>query len=74
MPHTSSADRYSVRRLAIVRAIAFLLLASFVAIAQANDIIYVHDEIGRLIAVINPAGETATYTYDGGSGTVLLMT
>lgn len=32
--------------------------------AQAADVNYVYDDAGRLIAVIDPAGDTARYTYD----------
>ncbi len=35
-----------------------------IPIAQAADITYVYDELGRLTAVIDPAGDTATYAYD----------
>jgi YD repeat-containing protein len=34
---------------------------------------FVHDELGRLVAIIDPAGETATYTYDA-AGNVLSIT
>jgi len=30
----------------------------------ANPINYVYDELGRLVGVIDPSGDTATYTYD----------
>ena len=30
----------------------------------AGDVIYVYDELGRLVAVIDPAGDTAIYNYD----------
>ena len=48
----------------LAQVVALLLVISFVAPAQSGDIVYVYDELGRLIAVINPAGDTATYTYD----------
>lgn len=32
--------------------------------ANNNPIKYVYDELGRLVAVIDPAGDTARYTYD----------
>jgi YD repeat-containing protein len=34
------------------------------SVAHAGTIQYVYDELGRLIAVIDPAGETTRYTYD----------
>jgi YD repeat-containing protein/VCBS repeat-containing protein len=42
----------------------FLILSSIAPGKSGNDIIYVYDELGRLIAVIDPAGDTATYAYD----------
>jgi YD repeat-containing protein len=30
-----------------------------------NEITYIYDELSRLTAVVDPAGETAIYTYDG---------
>lgn len=45
--------------------LAFVLLAfSSPVPAQSGDIAYIYDELGRLVAVVNPAGETAVYTYD----------
>lgn len=32
--------------------------------AAAADIVYVYDELGRLIATVDPAGDTVLYTYD----------
>ena len=32
--------------------------------AQTAGITYVYDELGRLLAVVDPSGETAKYTYD----------
>jgi YD repeat-containing protein len=42
---------------------ALFVLASLQVFAQGT-IRYVYDEIGRLIAVIDTGGDTATYTYD----------
>ena len=39
-----------------------IALASFCA--AAATVIYVYDELGRLVAEIDPAAETTTYTYD----------
>lgn len=37
---------------------------SLTAAANNNPIKYVYDDLGRLVAVIDPAGDTARYTYD----------
>ncbi|HZN00858.1 MAG TPA: carboxypeptidase regulatory-like domain-containing protein, partial [Pyrinomonadaceae bacterium] len=37
---------------------------SLTAAANTNQIKYVYDELGRLVAVIDPSGDTAHYTYD----------
>jgi YD repeat-containing protein len=48
----------------------FIILLSLLAVmpgharAQSGDLTYVYDESGRLIAVIDPAGDTARYSYD----------
>lgn len=34
------------------------------AAAGAAPITYIHDELGRLVGVVDPAGDTVTYTYD----------
>lgn len=31
---------------------------------RAGDVNYVYDALGRLVAVIDPSGDTATYQYD----------
>jgi YD repeat-containing protein len=47
------------------RLIAALLVALAAAPLVAQSAIqYMYDEIGRLIAVVDPGGDTATYTYD----------
>ncbi|HEV8441135.1 MAG TPA: CARDB domain-containing protein [Methylomirabilota bacterium] len=50
------------------RALASLLLAIAITIAPspitASTINYVYDELGRLVGVIDPGGETAAYRYD----------
>ena len=51
------------RSLAAVLAVWLLCLASVTG-QSGNDIIYVYDELGRLVGVINPVGETAVYNYD----------
>jgi YD repeat-containing protein len=55
----------SARILCLAQILAFVLIFPLIAGGQSgNDIVYVYDELGRLIAVIDPAGETATYSYD----------
>lgn len=39
-------------------------LAGTLLQGQSSPVMYVYDEIGRLVGVINPAGDAATYTYD----------
>ena len=54
-----------LRPLAMVLAPLLLLFVSFSTFGTlANDVIYVYDELGRLVAVIDPLGDTATYSYD----------
>ena len=49
----------------IVSTLVLFLLASFGAHAQSPpEVLYVYDELGRLVGVVDPAGETATYAYD----------
>jgi YD repeat-containing protein len=43
--------------------VAFLLCYC-IAPAAAQDVIFVHDELGRLVGVTDPAGDTAVYRYD----------
>jgi YD repeat-containing protein len=46
-------------------ALCFLLLMSVTNRGQAsNEIVYVYDELGRLVAVIDTASEAAVYKYD----------
>lgn len=45
----------------VVMAIA---LVFFSAVTLAATVVYVYDELGRLVAEIDPAGETTRYTYD----------
>jgi YD repeat-containing protein len=48
---------------AIVASLA-IALAAFSAVSLAATVLYVYDELGRLVAEIDPAAETTTYTYD----------
>jgi YD repeat-containing protein len=41
-----------------------IALTTLGAYAQSAQIQYVYDELGRLIAVIDPSGDTALYSYD----------
>lgn len=41
-----------------------ILLAASMLQGQSSSVTYVYDEIGRLVGVIDPAGDAATYTYD----------
>ena len=41
-----------------------LLLPNMGSSQSANEIVYVYDELGRLVAVIDTAGEAAVYKYD----------
>ena len=41
------------------------LLLALPSYTQAQGgVIYVYDELGRLVGVVDPAGDTAVYTYD----------
>ncbi len=41
-----------------------LALLCFATPVAADTVRYVYDELGRLVAVVDPAGETTRYTYD----------
>jgi YD repeat-containing protein len=49
-----------------VRTVALILALSLTGLlpSGAGDISYVYDQLGRLMAVIDPATDTAIYTYD----------
>ncbi len=57
---------------AIVASLA-IALASFSAVSLAATIFYVYDELGRLVAEIDAAGDTTRYTYDP-AGNLLSVT
>ena len=60
------------RKVVRILACCGLILGAGIAAAQAGyELVY--DELGRLVAVIDPAGETATYVYDA-VGNVLSIT
>ena len=52
--------RHSVRTVALMLAISLAGLLP----SGAGDISYVYDQLGRLMAVIDPAADTAVYSYD----------
>ena len=55
------------RRLAHGSCVTLLLAALLQALilsSSAADISYVYDQAGRLLAVIDPASDTAIYAYD----------
>ena len=51
------------RRLRVLAVAGVLVLASTVP-SPAGDISYVYDNLGRVLAVIDPASDTAVYAYD----------
>jgi YD repeat-containing protein len=55
----------SARVLCLAQILCFLLLFPVTGGSQSsNEIVYVYDELGRLVAVIDTAGEAAVYNYD----------
>ncbi len=44
--------------------LVLLFVATVVKSQSGSDIVFVYDELGRLIAVIDPSGEAAVYQYD----------
>lgn len=55
----------SARVLCLAQILCFLLLLPVTSRGQSsNEIVYVYDELGRLVAVIDTAGEAAVYSYD----------
>ncbi len=70
-PHRARTGRPKTRvvvgkSLARFPVIAIFLYAAFLgaAAASAGNVTYVYDELGRLIAVVDPAGNAAQYHYD----------
>src|SRR3989304_2694114 len=63
--HPTHAMAQSARR-AIAALFALLLLGGFPqsAWSQQPVIHYVYDDLGRLVGVVDPDGNAATYTYD----------
>ena len=55
----------SARILCLAQILCFLLLLPVMSRGQSsNEIVYVYDELGRLVAVIDTASEAAVYSYD----------
>lgn len=54
----------SLKRRGLVAATAFALTCLVILSGVAADISYVYDDAGRLMAVIDPASDTAMYAYD----------
>ncbi len=48
----------------VAQILVLLLALTSITGAQSDGVVYVYDELGRLIAVIDLAGETAVYSYD----------
>src|SRR5262249_35490212 len=49
---------------AVVRWIWLVLAFVLAPLNAAADIVYVYDELGRLVGVIDPAGDAVSYAYD----------
>ena len=66
MPFRTGIGRlnFHVRLWALARAIFVASLFSIAGGAQAATVQYVYDELGRLIAVIDPSADVTEYTYD----------
>src|SRR3989442_885998 len=59
--------RFPIRILAVLLAATLLLaipIGHIAAQTSAASVIYVYDDLNRLIAVIDQQGNAATYTYD----------
>jgi|GEM_PF-6954307 len=64
MHETLWRERQSRRRRALIATTAFALALFIFLPGVAADISYVYDDAGRLCAVIDPASDTAVYSYD----------
>ena len=58
-----SLPRLAVRLVCFAQAFTLVLILSIVTRGQTN-IVNVYDDAGRLIAVIDPSGDVARYSYD----------
>src|SRR5215208_500705 len=52
------------RRFFFIINLCLALTLSLMSVNGQSGITYVYDELGRLIAVIDPTGDTARYSYD----------
>jgi YD repeat-containing protein len=52
------------RRAATVLALVVALAAVFASLPADAQVRYVYDDLGRVVGVIDPSGESATYVYD----------
>src|SRR5215208_4270721 len=41
-----------------------LVISGYIQVQASSDITYIYDELGRLVAVVDPSGDTAVYNYD----------
>jgi YD repeat-containing protein len=65
MALTCFRSKPSARTLCLAQILFLLvLLTATVRSQSSNEIVYVYDELGRLVAVVDLAGEAAVYTYD----------
>ena len=62
----AGSSLHSYTKVLCLTQILFLLLLfpALTSSQSGNDIVYVYDELGRLVAVIDVAGEAAVYSYD----------
>ena len=51
-------------RACVVNVLATLVLLFVLPAVAHADITYIYDRLGRLIGVVDPAGDTAVYHYD----------
>ena len=47
-----------------IATLALIVVLAGCAMAQTPEISYIYDELGRLVAVVDPTGDTAIYAYD----------
>ena len=66
MAHNStSLARSAIRTIIVALLLSIAVwIGNLVKVEAVSDITYVYDDLGRLVAVIDPSGDTAVYTYD----------
>jgi YD repeat-containing protein len=65
MAHTArSVSAYPARPLFASLLLGLALLMPGLVRAQTGTITYIYDDLGRLVGVVDPAGDAVTYTYD----------